>query len=174
MLNLGLDDASEWTEELRVEDIGGGHIMVFRPPTTDQIAGAQLEMVGKRRNEGAVRDLLDAIILTRDEVDALAYAEDAETFERFVQDERYAEIVDSGKLVDLEFILERLKNPAYNFGQEDFNRFVRYLLEQRTGFPTKPQLASSSGRTTTGRSSTANSRRAGSTRAPSRRAVSST
>lgn len=169
-LNLGLDTASDWEEELHVEDIGDGRVIVFRPPTTSQISAVSLEMVGKRANEGAVRDLLDAIILSREEVEGLAYAEDADTGEKLVLDEQYATLLEEDKVVDLTFIIERLKDPRYSFDQPQFNRLVTYLMEQRTGFPTKPSSGSSSGRTTTGRSSTASSRRTGSTRAVSRRA----
>lgn len=163
-LDLGIDTASDWVEELRVEDIGGGHVIVFRPPTTKQIGAVSLEQTGKRRNEGAIRDMLDDIVLPIDEVRERAFDEDGEIIRPDL-----ADLLDEDKIVDIAFLIERMKDPRYAFDQAQFNKLVAYLLEQRTGFPTKLSSASSSGPTTTGRSSTASSRRAGSTPSRSRR-----
>lgn len=169
-IDLGIDNTSDYEEELRVEDIGG-RVIVYRPATTSQISAVSLELTGKRRNEGAVRDLLDSIILSLDEVRERAYGkdEDGEIDEDDILDETYANLLAEDKVVDLDFLLERLKDPRFTFDSKQFNKLVTYLMEQRTGFPTKPSSASSSGPTATGRSSTANSRRVGSTPSRSRR-----
>ena len=168
-IDLGIDTKSEYKEELRVEDIGGGYVLVFRPPSTKQIAAVSLELVGKRRNDGAIRDMLDTIVLSVEEVRELAYTTPEDDSEPEVLDEQLAGLLDEHKVIDIAFLIERMKDPTYTFDSKQWNKLVTYLLEQRTDFPTKQSSGSSSGPTTTGRNSTASSRRVASTPSRSRR-----
>jgi hypothetical protein len=175
-IDLGIDTTSEYEEELRIEDIGG-RVIVFRPPTSSQISAVSLELSGKRANEGAVRDFLEAVILSRAQVEERAYAptpEDAdEDYERELLDgelpAKLAEVLEGEHFADMDLIIDRMKDPSYNFGGAQLAKLTRYLMEQRVSFPTKPSSDSSSGRTTTGRSSTASTRRSASTPSRSRR-----
>lgn len=69
---------------------------------------------------------------------------------------------------------KRLRNRADRFGVADIMNVLEWIIEERTGRPTKPSSASTASQPSTGASSTANSPRRASTRSRSRQTASAT
>lgn len=152
----------EYTERLFLQPVTATKVLVMREPTSSQLSGVSLTLSGKKGSpSAAIRNFLESVILTVEEVE-----------EHVENNPDLQELLDEERVVDFDFLLDRLADPEYVFDEEALVKLVRHVMGRSTGFPTKSSSGSSTGQPTTGQNSPAASRRVGSTRSSSHPAAS--
>lgn len=146
----------------------GKRYLLCREPNQAEISALQLTGAGRKGDvAGAARDFLEATILTVEQVDErVALDEDeeppADEPDAIAEARRLLD-EDPDAFVDVEFLLERLSNPEYDFETKHITAISMTIIRRATAFPTKPSSDSSTGRSGTGSRSRAASRRRAST-----------
>lgn len=153
-----IDAKDEKYEELLfLQPVTSDKFLLMREPTMGQLSAVSLALSGRKANpNAAIRDFMESLILTKEEVAERAKDDDEDA-------EQLALLVEREQIVDFDFLLERLADPTYTFDEDALVKLVRHVLERRSGFPTKPSSASSASPRTAGSSSRAASRRVRST-----------
>lgn len=143
----------KYEEQLFLQPVTSEKFLLMREPTVGQLSAVSLALSGRKANpSAAIRDFLEALILSTEEI---AERSEADTDEG----KQLAELVEEERLVEFDFLLERMLDPTYAFDEDALVKLVQHVLQRRTGFPTKRSSASSVSPKTPGSSSQAASRR---------------
>lgn len=171
LFDLDAADAPDGDERLVLAAVGGGKFMIVYEPTQGQTGAMLLALSGKKGDpSGAVRNFLDDVILSVDEV--RERLDDGGLGLKEATDEEIRDALEADDLVDVQYVFDRMRDRARPLSQEAVTALVRSILSLHTGFPTKPSSGSTSSRQSTGSTSPAATRRARSTPSPSGRATS--